>query len=236
MDDSTWPQRVAAVIAAELRRQRKLRGLTAQQLADRTAELGHPIARAVLSHIENGRRENVSIAELFVLGEALGLPPLWLLFPVGQVERVPVLPRLALEPLDGLDWAASYADVANPNHPVPDPWPGREHPAESATMRRHAWHRQAAIEWDAARRAAEAEDAPAEHHEDMRRAVAMITYIRDEMLKAGEVLPSLPPGMAEAVDAFTDKDTGRRVFRDAERWAAGEWMPDWATDANGGDQ
>ena len=68
-----WPARVAATVAREVRRYRESQRpkMSAQQLADRTAELGAPIPRSVLANLESGRRETVSVAEILVLAAAL---------------------------------------------------------------------------------------------------------------------------------------------------------------------
>lgn len=66
--------------------------LTAQQLADRVAEIGGALSRQAISKIENGNR-GVSVNELVVLAKALGTSPLMLLFPEGThsgpVELLP---------------------------------------------------------------------------------------------------------------------------------------------------
>lgn len=67
--------------------------MSAQDLADETERLGHPIGRSVLANLENGRRPTLSVAELIVLAKALRVPPLLLLFPVGHVEEVELPPH-----------------------------------------------------------------------------------------------------------------------------------------------
>lgn len=54
--------------------------MSAQGLADRCAELGHPIQRDVISNLENGRRATVPVTDLIVIAEALGVPALSLVF------------------------------------------------------------------------------------------------------------------------------------------------------------
>jgi transcriptional regulator with XRE-family HTH domain len=79
-------------MADEIRRHREARGLSAQQLADRCAELGLEISRSTLADLENDRRVTLSVAELLVFGRALQVPALLLLFPLGQAEEVESLP------------------------------------------------------------------------------------------------------------------------------------------------
>lgn len=89
---SAWPKRLTTVIAGQVQRIRGERRMSAQQLADATAELGHPVARSVIANLESGRRDTVSIAELVVLARALRVPPLLLVFPIGSEPTVEVLP------------------------------------------------------------------------------------------------------------------------------------------------
>lgn len=96
--------RVSTTIATELRRIRQERGMSAQKLADRCGELGAPIPRTVLSNLENGRRGNVTVAELLVLAAALDVPPATLVFPVGRTEEVEVLPNNSVHPLSAIQW------------------------------------------------------------------------------------------------------------------------------------
>ena len=64
-----------------------------QWLSDKTAELGHRISRSRLSDLERGDRGGLlGVAELLVLGKALGVPPALLLFPIGVSDSIEVLP------------------------------------------------------------------------------------------------------------------------------------------------
>ena len=101
-----WPRRLSASIAAEVRRHRIERGMSTQQLADACAGLGHPIARAVLSNLENGRRENVSIAELLVVAKALDVEPIFLMLPLGYEDTVEILPGQTVETTEAVRWVA----------------------------------------------------------------------------------------------------------------------------------
>lgn len=91
-------------VAEEIRRYRLARRLSAQQLADRCADLGMPIRRSVLANLENGRRDAITIAELLVLARALDVSPLLLVFPVGRREEVEALPERALPTWDAALW------------------------------------------------------------------------------------------------------------------------------------
>lgn len=78
--------------------------MSAQQLADKTAQLGMPIPRSVLANLESGRRTTVSAAEVVILGAALGVAPIELLYPVGFESETEVLPGRTLDPLGAVQW------------------------------------------------------------------------------------------------------------------------------------
>ena len=82
------------VVALNVRKARTAAGLTAQQLADRLSELGHPIPRASLSELETSNR-GVDVDDLVALAVALGTSPTALMLPEpGQyVAPVPGRPR-----------------------------------------------------------------------------------------------------------------------------------------------
>jgi transcriptional regulator with XRE-family HTH domain len=92
MTQDGWQERLTRVIAGEVRRYRRERGMSAQKLADECGRLGLPIARSVIANLEHGRRDAVSVAELLVLAAALRIPPLLLVIPVARQEALEILP------------------------------------------------------------------------------------------------------------------------------------------------
>lgn len=78
--------------------------MSAQQLADACTELGGDMPRTVISNLENGRRTNVSVAEVALLAAALQVPPTVLVFPVGYVDTVEPMPGRAMSPMEAADW------------------------------------------------------------------------------------------------------------------------------------
>jgi len=78
--------------------------MSAQQLADACDRLGHPVPRSVLTNLENGRREAVSVPELLALAAALGVAPALLVFPVGTAVPVEMLPGQVADPWRGYRW------------------------------------------------------------------------------------------------------------------------------------
>ncbi|MEU5738570.1 helix-turn-helix transcriptional regulator [Streptomyces tendae] len=100
-----WVDQVMATVAAEVRRRRKELGWSAQDLADRCEEIGHPIPRNVIANMESGRRSNLPLVDVMVLAEALNTPPICLVYPVGYVDDVQRLPlQDSTSPLDALHW------------------------------------------------------------------------------------------------------------------------------------
>jgi len=104
MSQPDWTDQVAGLVASQVRVYRERRNMSAQQLADACTEAGLPIKRSVIANWENGRRTTVSVAELLVLGSVLGIPPILLLFPIGQHESVEVVPGKKMSPWAAAKW------------------------------------------------------------------------------------------------------------------------------------
>ncbi|MFE9432192.1 helix-turn-helix domain-containing protein [Streptomyces sp. NPDC006640] len=107
-----WSTRLALAVAQEVRRHRQEQGLSAQQLADRCAQIGMPIQRSVLANLESGRRTTVTVAEVLVLAHALNVPPGVLMFPVGHEQESEVLPGSWVEPGSAVEWLAGRSFFA----------------------------------------------------------------------------------------------------------------------------
>ncbi len=78
--------------------------MSAQQLSDACAQLGHPIARGVLANFESGRRPTVSVPELLVFAQALRVPAVQLVFPLGHEDAADVLPGTTAATWTALKW------------------------------------------------------------------------------------------------------------------------------------
>lgn len=79
--------------------------MSAQQLADRCADLGMTgLNRTTIANLETGRRSSVAFAEVLVLAAALDVAPAALVFPVGYTAALEYLPGQTAPPLDVLDW------------------------------------------------------------------------------------------------------------------------------------
>ncbi|MFD7917751.1 helix-turn-helix domain-containing protein [Streptomyces sp. NPDC059740] len=109
-DVPEWVDQVMATVAAEVRRRRKEMGWSAQDLADRCEEIGHPIPRNVIANMESGRRSTLPLVDVMVLAEALNTAPIGLIYPVGYVEDVQRLPlQDATSTLNALRWFTGEA-------------------------------------------------------------------------------------------------------------------------------
>lgn len=78
--------------------------MTAKELAERCAAEGLPLDRAVIAKLEKGIRQTVSVAEVLVLGRALGVPPIELIFPIGHQELYEVLPGKEMGTWQAAKW------------------------------------------------------------------------------------------------------------------------------------
>jgi len=110
-----WTADLARVIAGEVRHYRQQQGLSAQQLADRCAELGQPIQRSVLANLESGRRPTVTVAELLVLAAALSVAPVLLVFPVGRERESVFLPGKSVATWPAAQWFGGHGDFPAPD-------------------------------------------------------------------------------------------------------------------------
>lgn len=80
------------------------RKLTTQALADRTAELGYPMDRSVIAKLEKGHRQTITVPDILVLSQALEVPPLLLLLPLGEADGVEIRPGIEVPTVDALRW------------------------------------------------------------------------------------------------------------------------------------
>lgn len=67
-----------------LAKYRKLSGLSAQKLADRT---GCGLTRGVIANIESGRKKDITVDQLIALSSVLGIPPVALALPLDTPNR-----------------------------------------------------------------------------------------------------------------------------------------------------
>lgn len=110
---------VAATVAGNVAEVRDLRRLSVRALADRLAEIGHPILASGISKIENAERK-VSVEDLVALALALDVSPVRLLLPAEPGED-----EIALTPGRSATWdrAWRWAVGEQPIEPTADPKP-----------------------------------------------------------------------------------------------------------------
>jgi transcriptional regulator with XRE-family HTH domain len=194
MEQPEWGPRLVNVVAGQIRyhRERKRPKMSAQALADKCAELGWPIKRSVLSNLESGYRETITVPELFVLAQALEVPPTDLLLPLGRADKVEILPGMEVSTSDALDWLTGRKAL-----------PGTEW--ESSATGLFQTHKMLYDRWHAARVAARellqrgGEDAEQEvaYHEEVARGMqAALWRTRTTMRERGLTPPDLPPELA----------------------------------------
>jgi transcriptional regulator with XRE-family HTH domain len=107
-------------IARAVRSARKENGLSAQDVADATADLGYPISRSRITNLENGRKQGVDVAELMVLAAALGVPPVMLLYGGNPDYDVEMLPGRTEAALFALAWFTGDTGLAKDSVAKPD--------------------------------------------------------------------------------------------------------------------
>jgi transcriptional regulator with XRE-family HTH domain len=101
----TWGVRLVAQAGKSIRRARRKRDLTANQLSDLTADLGLRISPTVIAKLDSGHRGSVlNVDELLVLAAALNIPPMLLLFPGYPEQEVEFLPGRTALGWEVADW------------------------------------------------------------------------------------------------------------------------------------
>lgn len=180
------------------------KGITAQALADRCAGLGHPLHRAVIAKLEKGLRQSVTVADLVVLANALGVSPTALVVPIDRDETVEILPGRNVPAYEAMTWFTGERRQV---------W-AHEAPGYSedfALVDIYRAHDRHVVEWQrqseqVARWASEiAQDPSAEAR--VKWAATMVDgaeqelrRIRGELRKVGARLPALPAGL-QHIDA-----------------------------------
>lgn len=201
MRQDEWSRALVGGIAEAVRFHRKRRRMSAQQLADECERLGYPMPRSVLTNLENGRRETVSIAELLVLSAALRVPPVLLLFPLGRVAATEALPDMRTSTWGAVQWVMGDRELPNVDTDI-------SHGDE--TIRIFQLHRSqvatAMLYLQAARKPERVKPldyptdahwtSPQENQQMFHMAESAIQYLRAQMRDARLIPPELPPELA----------------------------------------
>lgn len=102
---SLWPEEWTRRIGRNLAALRALKGVSGRELSERCEALGHPMPRNLIANLESGRKTTIPVHEVVILAQALGVPPIRLLYDVsGEEERVEVLPGLTAPAWSALQW------------------------------------------------------------------------------------------------------------------------------------
>ncbi len=112
-------QNVASVVAENVLRLRKQRGLTVRQLSERLAELGTPLLASGITKIEQGQRK-VDVNDLVALAVALDTSPAVLLVPDVDVDEdrpVAVTPERVVSARAAWWWATATQPLPRPDKP-----------------------------------------------------------------------------------------------------------------------
>ncbi|HBF84494.1 MAG TPA: transcriptional regulator [Streptomyces sp.] len=115
MTPDQWPTAFTGRIARRLRDSRKAAGLTMAEVAQGCAERGLPeFTEHSMKNLESGRKTSITVAEVVVLADVLGVPPVTLLFPLGSSATVEVLPGREVSTWDAVAWFTGESPLAEP--------------------------------------------------------------------------------------------------------------------------
>ncbi|WP_307111301.1 helix-turn-helix domain-containing protein [Streptomyces demainii] len=199
-DFPEWADRIKANVAGEVRRRRKEMGWSAQDLADRCEQLGHPIPRNVIANMESGRRANLPLVDVMVLAAALETYPVCLIFPVGYVEETQELPFQDLIPT----WDALRRFTGEQEVPMYDAGlvPDFERHAslvQTALAALDEEERARFVSKTATSRARqeEAERKRTEYADQAISAKYSLRHLRRELREEGATPPDLPPALGD---------------------------------------
>lgn len=94
---------LAEQIAENIRRIRESRRLSYALIAERLEEVGRPIPVLGLRRIERGDRR-VDVDDLVALAYVLAVPPILLIFPLGQSQEIELLPDRSADTWSAVKW------------------------------------------------------------------------------------------------------------------------------------
>jgi len=193
----TWPGRLAASVGERVKHYRMSRKprMTAQDLADLTLALGHPLTRATIAGMEAGKRGTVTVADVLVLAEALDIPPVLLVFPVGLKQSVEVTPGVEMDTPAAVDWWSGIETI--------DDLEADENKRHERVLRRQPLnltraHQKWVRRWEIRTQNALRADDHAEQEFQSRSAAgakAQVASLRNALRQGGFVLPRLPAGL-----------------------------------------
>ena len=101
---SDWTASVSRAVGQRIQEARKRRGLSGEEFAQAMTDAGAVMTRSVLASLETGRRPLVNISEVLAAARLLGVPPLWLIFPVGDEGQVEIGPDRMVGTDEAVSW------------------------------------------------------------------------------------------------------------------------------------
>ncbi|MDF3140325.1 MULTISPECIES: helix-turn-helix transcriptional regulator [unclassified Streptomyces] len=209
-DVPEWADRVKANVAGEVRRRRKEMGWSAQELADRCEQLGHPIPRNVIANMESGRRANLPLVDVMVLAAALETYPVCLVFPVGYVEETQELPFQHLVPTwDALRRFTGEEDVFGYDAGLVPDFEAHASLVSTALAALEEEERARFAAKTATSRAQqeEAERQRAKYADQAISAKYSLRHLRRDLREEGAIPPDLPPALGDVDAPEPDTDT-----------------------------
>lgn len=210
MAQESWQTRQTRVVASQIRLYRAMAGLSAQDVANRCAELGFPIPRPVLSNLETGRRDAVSVSELIIIARALEVSPLQLVMPVGRQEMIELLPGQDRPVWDAARWFSGEINQYQLEDEVRPPLPGfKGNVLPDDPLPAFRRHDELLARWHESADALTAADALDSQMLElrarrMRQLEEDLGHLRRQMRVQGLTPPPLPPDLAN-VDRPTRK-------------------------------
>lgn len=209
-------KRPSEILGDQVKEWRRKRNLSAQQLADRVAELGGTLDRVAISKLENGQR-GVSLDEALMLAAALNVPPPLLILPLGSESRVRITDESVIHPHLALEWLAGQQPLASTKRLAI----GLQEWHEAAERLRFFWAlRQAQVETNLAH----GELQRAEYVGDEKRLLAARAAFADALKRLSDCLTSMrdkgvtPPTMRdEYLDKMSELGLWREGGDDGER-------------------
>lgn len=203
-----WPRELTRLTGKEVRRYRRERGMSTDQFAAAVTELGLRYSRSQVTNLEAGRRDSITNGELIAFGRVLNVPPLILMFPVGHVAEVELVPHSAVATWEALRWFTGEPPQTFSRGKA-DPWlaaaePLRQHRQHQRLMDdldRHERRRVSAFlvkmtpadqEPPSPVELAAAEELMKSEERAAREVEAQLTELRQQMRERGYQAPPLP--------------------------------------------
>jgi len=197
-------------VAEQVSTLRRSARLTREQFSARCQALGLDLSPAALTNVETGRRDStgrrrrdVSVDELVVLAAALNVPPVQLMFPLGAVPEVEMLPGVLTSTWTAYQWAY-----------------GEQTRISGSETDQREWWRGRADQLDAYKRHTEAagryfrhlhgDDLTGDSSVQAASAVRDLVQVREDMARRGWALPVVP---ADLTDELTSAQQRHRQER-----------------------